>query len=86
MPNIKSAKKELRKNVKRHEANLAVKKNVSELLKKSSKAIVAKSKDVDETFKKTIKAIDKMAKNGLIKKNTASRRKSKLQKKVNTLK
>jgi small subunit ribosomal protein S20 len=86
MPNIKSAKKELRKNVKRHEANVAIKKNVNELLKKSAKAIVAKEKDAKETVIKTIKAIDKMAKNGLIKPNTASRRKSRLQKKVNTLK
>ncbi|MEI7452232.1 MAG: 30S ribosomal protein S20 [Candidatus Falkowbacteria bacterium] len=86
MPNIKSAKKELRKTVKRHEANVAVKKNVNELIKKSTKAIVAKDKDAKETVIKTIKAIDKMAKKGLIKKNTASRRKSRLQKKVNTLK
>ena len=86
MPNIKSAKKELRKNVKRHEANVAVKKNVNELLKKSAKAIIAKEKDAKETVIKTIKAIDKMAKTGLIKKNTAARRKSRLQKKANTLK
>ena len=86
MPNIKSAKKELRKSDKRHKANVAIKKNVNELIKKSSKAIVAKDNVAKETVVKTIKAIDKMAKKGLIKKNTASRRKSRLQKKVNTLK
>ena len=34
---------------------------------------------------KAIKAIDKMAKKGLIKKNTAARKKSRLQKKINKI-
>jgi len=39
-----------------------------------------------EAISSTIKAIDKAAKKGVIKKNTAARKKSRLQKKINTLK
>ncbi len=86
MPNKKSAKKDLRKNIKRQQANNAIKKQVKDLVKKTKKEIEAKHVEVKKDFNQVIKAIDKLAKKGIIKKNTAARKKSKLQKKVNTLK
>jgi small subunit ribosomal protein S20 len=86
MPNTKSAKKDLKKNKKNAVANLKVKSTMKNLTKVSVKAIASKAADKDELLKKTIKAIDKAAKKGVIKKNTASRKKSKLQKKANTVK
>jgi len=86
MPNKKSAKKELRKNVKRNAANKRVVDKLKDLTKINLKQIKANDKKVKEEFIKTIKAIDKAAKKGLIKKNNASRRKSKLMKKINALK
>jgi small subunit ribosomal protein S20 len=86
MPNKKSAKKELRKSVKRQSDNNLVKNKTKDLIKKTKKSIEAKDSNVEKDFNQVIKAIDKMAKKGIIKKNTASRKKSKLQKKLNNLK
>jgi small subunit ribosomal protein S20 len=86
MPNKKSAAKELRKAVKRNAANKKVSNKLKDLVKTSLKQIKASDKQVKEDYKKTIQAIDKATKKGIIKKNTASRKKSKLMKKVNALK
>jgi small subunit ribosomal protein S20 len=86
MPNKKSAIKELRKTIKRNAANAKMSSKLKSLYKDNLKQVVAGDKKVKEDFKKTIKAIDKAAKKGIIKKNTASRKKSRLMKKVNTLK
>jgi len=83
MPNKKSAKKELRKSIKRQVANKKVIKEIKSLAKESRKAIDTKKGDAQELVKKAIKALDKAAKTGTIKKNTASRRKSRLSKKLN---
>ncbi len=86
MPNKKSAEKELRKTVKRNAANKKVSNKLKDLVKANFKQIKANDKKVKEDYPKTIKAIDKAAKKGIIKKNTASRKKSRLMKKVNALK
>lgn len=86
MPNKKSAEKELRKNVKRKAANKIVSIKLKNLTKTNLKQIAANDKKVKESYSLTIKAIDKAAKKGIIKKNTASRKKSRLMKKVNALK
>jgi small subunit ribosomal protein S20 len=86
MPNKKSAEKELRKTVKRNAANKKVANSLKDLVKTSLKQIKAGDKKVKEEFTKTIKAIDKAAKKGIIKKNNASRKKSRLMKKINALK
>jgi small subunit ribosomal protein S20 len=85
MPNKKSAKKELRKAVKRQKDNNLVKSKAKDLIKKSKKQIEAKDKTAKNDFNNVIQAIDKMAKKGIIKKNTASRKKSRLQKKINNI-
>jgi small subunit ribosomal protein S20 len=86
MPNKKSAEKELRKTVKRNAANKKVSNKLKDLVKTNLKQIKAGDKKVKEDYTKTIKAIDKAAKKGVIKKNTASRKKSRLMKKINALK
>ena len=86
MPNKKSAAKELRKAVKRNAANKKVSDKLKNAVKSSLKLIKAGDKKIKESYTKTIKAIDKAAKKGVIKKNTASRKKSRLMKKINALK
>lgn len=86
MPNKKSAEKELRKNIKRNIQNTKVKDIMKKAVKTSLKLVANGKKVAKEDLSKTIKAIDKAAKKGVIKKNTAARKKSRLQKKINTLK
>jgi len=83
MPNIKSAKKELRKSAKNQARNKKVKDEVKDLIKKSRKAIEAKEKDVKDLVAKTLKALDRAAQKGIIKKNTRDRKKSRLHQRLN---
>ena len=83
MPNIKSAKKELRKGKKRQNYNTKIKDNVKNLIKKSRKAISAGDEKAKELLAATIKALDKAAQKGVLKKNTSNRKKSRLHKKLN---
>lgn len=85
MPNIKSAKKELRKSIKRAAHNAKIKDNINLLTKKTKKAIAASDDTAKDLFKGTMKALDKAAKKGLIKKNAANRKKSRLHKKLNAV-
>jgi len=86
MPNKKSAAKELRKSVKRKAANKKVSNKYKSLLKTNLKQIQSGDKKVAGDLSKTIKALDKAVKKGVIKKNTASRQKSRLMKKLNASK
>jgi len=86
MPNKKSAAKELRKSVKRTAANRRVTRKYKELIKSNLKKIAAGDKQVKEDLSKTVQALDKAAKKGVLKKNTASRQKARLAKKIKALK
>ena len=86
MPNIKSAKKELRKSKKQAVYNKKIKDNIKSLSKKSQKAILSGDKKADELVKDTMKALDKAAQKGVIKKNTRDRKKSRLHHKLNKVK
>jgi small subunit ribosomal protein S20 len=59
---------------------------MKKVIKSSLKTVAAGEKIAKEEFAKTIKAIDKAAKKGVIAKNTAARKKSRLQKKINSVK
>ncbi len=79
MPITRSAKKALRGSARKKGINDRRKKAVKESIKKVEKFI--KEKKVDEGKKilhLAYKAIDKAAKTGVISKNTAARRKSKV--------
>lgn len=81
MANTKSAKKAERVSERRYVFNARRKKAMKDSVKTTSKLIVAKKgKDAEKSLPMTYKAIDKAAKNGTIKKNTASRMKSRLAK------
>lgn len=85
MPNKKSAEKALRKSKKRAARNKAVKDSIAYMLKQIRKGIEAEEKKaVEEWMPKALKAIDKAAGKGILKKNTAARKKSRLTKRVNT--
>lgn len=83
MPNIKSAKKELRKSKKRAAYNKKIKTDVKVIIKKTRKAIDAKEATAKELLAQALKALDKAAQKGVIKKNTRDRKKSRLHKKLN---
>ncbi len=86
MPERPTAAKSLRQNVKRRAGNRTIRSGLRTQLKKFIKAV--KTGDADaarEELRLSIKALDKTAAKGLIKKNTAARRKSRLTKRVNKL-
>jgi small subunit ribosomal protein S20 len=83
MPNTRSAKKSLRQDKKRATRNLEVKKAYKEAVKAVGKALDEGKKDVKELTTLAQKKLDKAAKAGIIKKNTASRKLSRLMKKAN---
>ena len=86
MAHTPSAIKHLRQTKKRTERNVAVKKNLTYLKRQLLKSIAAKdTTKAKEWFAQTVKFLDKAALKNVIKKNTASRNKSRLSKKVNAL-
>lgn len=80
MPNIQSARKELRKAKKRMALNKARQEAYKSALKQALKTKTA------DAVKAAQKALDKAAKTGVIKKNTASRKLSRLMKKMKSAK
>jgi small subunit ribosomal protein S20 len=81
MANIKSQKKRILTNNKRHERNKAVKAEVRTRTKVATETIG--SDDNDEAVRLAVKRIDSAAAKGVIHKNAAARKKSRLMKKVN---
>ena len=87
MPNLQNAKKALRQAKKRTERNKLVKAELKSLQVKFRKAITAKEGGkAQELISLLTKKIDKAAGKGMLKKNTASRQKSRMAKKANALK
>lgn len=87
MPIKKSAKKDLRQNLKRKEKNHRALLLIKDLIKKTRKNIVSENlAQAEEFIKKAVKTLDKAAKNKIIKKNTAGRKKSRMMKRLNLLK
>ena len=77
----KSAKKALRQNIKRKAHNLIYKNKIKSLIKETkSLVLVKKTKEAEALLPKLYQALDKAAKVGVIKKNEASRKKSRLAK------
>lgn len=84
MPKTKSAKKALRQSLKRRKRNLARMKVMKDLIKQISRLISEKKNaEALKILPQVYKAIDKATKTGVIKKNTASRKKSRLAKLIN---
>ncbi len=83
MPNIKSAKKRVKVAASKTAANKIVKSNLKTSIKKANAAIEGGAADKDMAVRVAIKKIDQAAAKGILKKNTASRRKSALARKLN---
>ncbi len=81
MPNKNNAKKALRQNVKRQERNKAKKTAFREAIKNAAKA--ATPDEAKKFAREAQKALDKASKTHAIRKQTASRRLSRLMKKIN---
>ena len=87
MANTSSAKKAERVSERRYVFNARRKKAMKDNVRIVGKLVLAKkAKDAEKSLPALFKAIDKAAKNGTIKKNTASRMKSRMAKQVAAVK
>jgi small subunit ribosomal protein S20 len=87
LPNIKSVIKDVKKSRERHERNIAVKSRIKTFVKKAKSTIA--TGDADAMFKAVSAAAsvsDKAAEKGIIHKNAAARRKSRLMRQANKAK
>lgn len=81
MPITKSAKKALRGSLRKKAVNDRSKKIMKDSIKKIEKLVKEKNKiEAKKNLPSVYSVIDKAAKKGVIKKNTASRKKSRLSK------
>jgi len=81
MPIIKSAKKDLKQSKERQKRNNYKRKKIKKLVKQAQGLIAEnKTKEAKELLPQIYKALDKAAKTGVIKKNTSSRKKSRIAK------
>lgn len=79
MPITRNAKKALRVADKKHAVNARIKKSLKDEVKNIEKLAHAKKwKDAKQSLASAYSAIDKAAKKGVIKSNTASRKKARL--------
>lgn len=86
MANTRSAKKDLRKTAKRRLRNQSTKSSLKTYIKKVKVAVASpgtNKENVVEAARLAVKAIDKAAQRGIIHKNQAARRKSRLMKVAN---
>ena len=82
MPNIKSAIKRVKTAEKANIANSQAKSAMRTQVKKAEQAIAAGAENTQELVVAASKALDKAASKGLIHKNAAARKKSRLAKKA----
>ncbi|MCL6613418.1 MAG: 30S ribosomal protein S20 [Firmicutes bacterium] len=85
MPNIKSAAKRARQNAARRMANRAKRSALRTAVKKVTASLAGKPEEARAALLAAIKKLDQAAAAGLIHKNTAARKKSRLTRKVNAL-
>lgn len=82
MANIKSQKKRILTNAKRAERNKAVKSELKTRVKAAQ--ATAGTTESTESLRIAVKRLDMAAAKGIIHKNTAARRKSRLMKRINS--
>ena len=77
MPNLKSAKKRMRQNVVRHDRNVQVRSRIKTARRDMMEALASNDAEKSAEALRTYSSVlDKAAKIGVIKKNTAVRRKT----------
>ncbi|MFC1674639.1 30S ribosomal protein S20 [Candidatus Omnitrophota bacterium] len=83
MPRRKSSLKRKRADKTRHLRNIRIKRQLKKTLKKFHELVSAKSaNEAKEYLKKVYSQLDKAAKKGILRTNTARRRKSRLTKRL----
>ncbi len=86
MPNIKSSVRSVKTDAERRAKNFAVRSTVKTATRKTLEANNGKQADEAKTLLTTaVSTIDKAAKKGVIHKNAAARKKSRLMKKLNAM-
>ena len=86
MPQIKSNIKTMEKDAARHAANSRVKSSVHTAIRRTTEAIATGDAEaVKKAYDKASSVIDSAAQKGVLHKNTAARKKSRLAAKVNEL-
>ena len=86
MPQIKSAIKRVKTSEKSHLRNISYKSKIKSSIKKFELALSEKNKEeIGKYFKDAVSILDKSVNKGILRKNTASRQKANLTKKLNTL-
>ncbi|MBQ8135524.1 MAG: 30S ribosomal protein S20 [Clostridia bacterium] len=83
MPNIKSAKKRVKVAAAKTAQNKTFTSALRTEIKKAGAAIDANAADKEQAVRVAIKKIDQAAAKGILKKNTAARKKSSLARKLN---
>ena len=84
MANIKSSKKDLKRSAKRRLVNGAIKTSLKTYVKKARVAMVGNDAEATKSALITaVKSLDKAAQRGIIHKNAAARRKSRIAKQAN---
>ena len=78
MPITKSAKKAIRVSSRKKGYNDLLKRKMKEVTKKIEKTVKTDKKEAEKILSVAFSAIDKAAKRGVIKKNNAARKKSRL--------
>ena len=84
MPNIKSVIKDVKKSRQNHLRNISAKSAIKTFVKKAKATIAAGSnaEEITSVVQKAVSVIDKTAERGIIHKNAAARRKSRLMKRA----
>ena len=86
MPNIKSAKKRAEVAVERRKANMMKRSALKSSLKKAASSVTAGGfEQATADVRNAIKSLDMAVTRGIVHKNQAARRKSRLTKKLNAL-
>ncbi len=83
MPNIKSQKDRVAQSQKEQAHNKAIKTNLKTVVKKADAAIAANADDKNVAIANAVSAIDSARSKGVLKKNTASRKISRMAKRAN---
>jgi len=85
--NLQTSKKRIKTNLKRQHKNTSVKTNIKTTVKKVEQAIAENDLETAQAeYSLLISALDSASTKGTIKKNTASRQKSRLAKRINAIK
>lgn len=86
MANIKQQKKRILQNEKRRQRNIAVRSRLKTFVKKAETSVIGAAADSVDAVKAAIVELDVAARKGVLHKNTAARKKSRLMKKLNAKK